>query len=151
RVWLLVTAHPLRNAADAVTQVILTFMDITARQEAEAALRESEQTFRLLVEAAPIGIYTTGDAQSRYVTVNDAFCALTGYSRDELIGMEVIRLYPAEQWETLRAEFHRRFTQDVREQREFTLLTKGGERCTILGNGVTVAGPDGQRQRLSFV
>jgi PAS domain S-box-containing protein len=41
--------------------------------------------------------------------------------------------------------------EDVRGQWEHTLQTKSGEQRTVLLEGVTVAGPDGQPQRLTFV
>ncbi len=150
RVWLLETAHPLHNDAGTVTQVILTFMDITDRQQAEEALRRGESRWRALIAAAPIGICTS-DARGRIGAVNDAYCALLGYAPEELIGREVLCLHPAEQREALRAEFDRRWRADVCEPREYTLLTKGGERRTILCKGVTVAGPEGQPERLCFV
>jgi PAS domain S-box-containing protein len=59
RVWLLVTAHPLRDAAGRVAQIIYSFMDITARKKAEEALRRSEGRWRMLIAAAPIAICTT--------------------------------------------------------------------------------------------
>jgi PAS domain S-box-containing protein len=150
RLWLLVSAYPLRDAAGRVTQVLQTFMDITARHEAEEALRRSEQRWRTLFEAAPIGI-NTSDGQVRLTAVNDAYCALTGYTREELLRAEPLHVYPPEQREALLVEFRRRFAEDVREPGEYTLLTRTGERRTILGRGTTVAGPEGQTERLSFV
>jgi PAS domain S-box-containing protein len=149
RHWLLETAYPLRDAAGAVSEVILTFMGVTARQEEEEVLRQSESRLRLLIEAAPIGICAT-DAQLRITTVNDAYCALSGYAREELLGREVSRVFPPERRTALGAEHGRRFAQDRRGSVEYPLLTKGGQRRTILGSGVTIAGPDGQPERLSF-
>jgi PAS domain S-box-containing protein len=134
----------------AVVEIQCASRDITARKEAEEALRRSESRFRTLIAAAPIGICTT-DAQNRLAAVNDAYCALTGYARDELVGAETSRLIPAEQRAVLQAEFERRLAEDVREPLEYPLLTKGGERRTILGSGVAITGPDGHPERLSFV
>lgn len=64
--------------------------DVSERVAAEAALRESveriaaaEQRFRTAFEAAPIGMALT-DLNGRFIQVNDALCAITGYTRDEL-------------------------------------------------------------------
>jgi PAS domain-containing protein len=59
-----------------------------ARAGSEEALRQSERTFRTLIEAAPIGTCVM-TAQGRFTTVNDAYCALTGYTREELLTGEV--------------------------------------------------------------
>src|SRR5262249_50266717 len=56
-----------------------------AARRRTATLQRSQGRYRTLIEAAPIGICTT-DEQARFVTVNDAYCALTGYARQELIG-----------------------------------------------------------------
>ena len=63
-------------------------VDITEREDAERALRESEEHFRLAVEAAPSGMIMT-DPQGRIVLVNRLAEALFGYDRQELIGRSV--------------------------------------------------------------
>jgi diguanylate cyclase (GGDEF)-like protein/PAS domain S-box-containing protein len=64
--------------------------DVSERVAAEAALRESveriaaaEQRFRTAFEAAPIGM-ALSDLEGRFIQVNDALCAITGYTREEL-------------------------------------------------------------------
>lgn len=56
----------------------------TARQRAEAELRNSEERFRTLFESAPIPIVLT-DLDGRYSAVNPAFESSTGFSADEVI------------------------------------------------------------------
>ncbi len=60
--------------------------DITGRRQAEESLRESEEKFRTLTEtlAAVILVYQ-GD---QYVYANLSAERITGYSRDELLGMK---------------------------------------------------------------
>jgi PAS domain S-box-containing protein len=52
----------------------------------DAALRDSEQRFRRVFEASPLGILLVEDASKRIVEVNPAFCGMLGYEPDELIG-----------------------------------------------------------------
>jgi PAS domain S-box-containing protein len=57
--------------------------NIAARQEAEDAMRHSEQRFSGAFEHAPIGV-TLVSTQGRFLKANRAMCELTGYSEAEL-------------------------------------------------------------------
>jgi PAS domain S-box-containing protein len=59
--------------------------DLTERKRAEAALRENEQRLRATYEHAFVGIGEV-DRSGRFLRVNEQLCAITGYSRDELLG-----------------------------------------------------------------
>jgi PAS domain S-box-containing protein len=52
-------AAPLQTADGSFVQLAVT-LDITERQRAEQALRESEQRFRIITEAAPIMVWMSG-------------------------------------------------------------------------------------------
>jgi PAS domain S-box-containing protein len=52
----------------------------------DAALHESEQRFRRVFDASPLGILLVENASQRIVEVNPAFCGMLGYEPDELIG-----------------------------------------------------------------
>jgi PAS domain S-box-containing protein len=55
------------------------------RRQAETALRESEERFRLIFEKAPVGMcIVTQDRTLR--KINSAFQTMLGYSKDELLG-----------------------------------------------------------------
>lgn len=56
-----------------------------ARLAAENALREGEVLRQTLEEHS---IVSVADASGRIVSVNDAFCAISGYTREELLGQD---------------------------------------------------------------
>ncbi len=60
--------------------------DITARVEAEAALKKSEQKFRSILENIYEGYYEV-DLAGNFTFVNRAICSILGYTEEELLGM----------------------------------------------------------------
>ena len=65
--------------------------DVTARREAEEAVRESEQRYRTLVEHSPVGVLVL--AEERVVLVNQASLRLFGAtSADQLLGRHPFEL-----------------------------------------------------------
>jgi PAS domain S-box-containing protein len=63
--------------------------DVTARNVAAAALRESEQRFRILVDHAADAFFLH-DFEGRLRDVNRRACESLSYTRDELLGMTVL-------------------------------------------------------------
>ncbi len=70
-----------------------TFRDITERDRAESALRESEERYRQLVEETVEGILVL-DPEGKFIFVNTALCKMLGYSRKEMLAMNVLDTYP---------------------------------------------------------
>jgi PAS domain S-box-containing protein len=56
----------------------------SAQQVREQALRQSEDHFRATFEQAAVGMAET-DLDGRWLRVNDKFCAIIGYTRDEML------------------------------------------------------------------
>lgn len=64
--------------------VLRVVHDISDRKQAEEALRESERRFRGYFELASVGFAITS-RERRLLAVNDEYCRIMGYSREELL------------------------------------------------------------------
>jgi diguanylate cyclase (GGDEF)-like protein/PAS domain S-box-containing protein len=64
-----------------------TVEDVTDRVRADDALRRAEQQFRMAFENSPIGMAIV-DAEGRYLSTNEAYCQLFGYTADELASVD---------------------------------------------------------------
>ena len=58
--------------------------DLTSSQLAEAMLSDSEELFRVAFAHAAVGLVVM-DLKGRFLEVNQAYCAITGYNRQELL------------------------------------------------------------------
>ena len=104
--------HCLVHASTIGTDRLLgLLLDITDRKEAEGKLRESEERFRSLSEAAFEAIFVHDGGQ--IVDVNQALCELGGYSWHELVGRDGFELIAPEYHElvyrNLLSEYDRPF------------------------------------------
>lgn len=55
--WLICNAFPMRDAQGKISQVVVTFTDITTRKQAEAALLASEARWKFAIEGAGDGLW----------------------------------------------------------------------------------------------
>lgn len=69
-------------------------MEITEHEVAEQTLRESEEKYRSLVNNIEVGIFrSTPGPRGRFLEVNRGLEKMTGYTRKELLSIDVAQLY----------------------------------------------------------
>ncbi|HEX7616203.1 MAG TPA: PAS domain S-box protein, partial [Thermoanaerobaculia bacterium] len=94
-VWAEARSNPVRAADGGVLwNGIAT--DITARKKAEAALRESEESYRRLFTANPQPMWFFDTKTLAFLEVNDAAVAFYGFRRDEFLAMTIADIRPPE-------------------------------------------------------
>jgi PAS domain S-box-containing protein len=89
--------------------------------------QQAEEKFSKAFQSSPNPIAITDFADGRYIEVNDSFCQVSGYAREELIGHTTTEL---NNWVNL--EERNRFRQILQEQgeirdREIQIYTKSGD------------------------
>jgi len=82
-VWVYFTMVVERDASGVPQYEIAVYEDITARRQAEAALRQSEERFRRTFELADCGLAHVS-LDGRFLRVNRRMCEIFGYSEAEL-------------------------------------------------------------------
>jgi PAS domain S-box-containing protein len=95
--WESNTISPIVDGRGNITHFVAVKHDITQRKQAEAALSDSEERFRILFEQAEDCILQLEVKPGRKPVIldaNNATFRLLGYERDELIGQPVSFLQP---------------------------------------------------------
>ncbi|HEY9850754.1 MAG TPA: PAS domain S-box protein [Leptolyngbyaceae cyanobacterium] len=80
--WFLSRAIPIHNRSGKVLRWFGTNTDITDRKQAEEALQESEQRYRLLVESIPQLVWTA-NAEGTLLDLNQRWSDFTGLTLEE--------------------------------------------------------------------
>ena len=90
-----ITLFPIKDKENIVSHIVAIAEDITVQKKAERILKEKQLALESIFRAAPIGI---GEVVDRVFTqVNDRFCNLVGYSREELLNKSVKMVYPSDE------------------------------------------------------
>ncbi|MBU0996568.1 MAG: PAS domain S-box protein [Firmicutes bacterium] len=101
-----------------------THLDITSRKTSEIKLVEDEQRFRNLFEKAPFG-YQSLDSSGKFLDVNQKWCDIIGYSKNEVIGMKFTDLLTMESKPLFKESFNR-FKKSGISHSEYSMKTKNG-------------------------
>jgi two-component system, chemotaxis family, CheB/CheR fusion protein len=91
--WYLARFQPYRTVEDHIAGAVLTVVDVSDRNRASEALRESEERLRILIESAKdVAIFTT-DTQRRIDSWNTGAEEMVGYPEPEIVGQSADILF----------------------------------------------------------
>ncbi len=88
--WFLAHVNPIRDEGGNVTRWFGTNMDMTAQLAAQEALRQSETSFRLLVEQSPSSIQVL-DPDGHTLQVNRIWEQLWGLKLDDILDYNILQ------------------------------------------------------------
>ncbi len=116
RFWANVVITAIRDPAGALLGFSKITRDLTERRRHEAALLESEERFRLLVESVVDYAIVTLDAEGMITSWNSGAERINGYRASEILGRHFSRLYPPE---------------DIRDNKPWRQLASARERGRV--------------------
>lgn len=137
--WANWTCMPWYKADGTIGGIIIYIEVITERMKAAAAMKESEEKFRVLAENVPGVIYLCrNDERWSMVYLNDAIKTLTGYSKEEFLTDQIsfADLYHPEDKEYVYNEVETALQNNVPFQIEYRILDKNKSCKWIQEHGV---------------
>jgi PAS domain S-box-containing protein len=115
----------LRDEANNIIGSLSSGEDITERTYSEEARRKSEEKYRDLFENANDAIFIV-DADLNYIDVNNKAVELFGYSREELLSMNILDVIPPEQKPLSEKEFMKLKSKESYDKFVGKIRTKDG-------------------------
>ncbi len=107
-------------------RIMIIARDITDRKISEAALKASEEQFRVLFEKAPIGLILT-NTNGQIQKVNQALCNILGYEEKELAEIQLTDISHSQDRELEEVELKKLMQENLeRVVLEKRLFTKSG-------------------------
>lgn len=140
--WLFSTAVPLRDSKGNTIGAIETLQDITPRKQAEKAMRQSEEKYRLLLETSldPIVQY---DLEGNVTYLNTAFTRVFGWGMEELLGKQ-IDFVPEEERGDTRRVINQILSQGSFFDFETRRMTRNGDILHVSINAAAYRNSDGK-------
>jgi PAS domain S-box-containing protein len=136
-IWVLGRGKITRRLPDgSCIRVSGTMQDITARKQAEQALRESEDRYRKLVEISPDAVILHQDG--RIIYVNPAAVRLTGTRcSDELTGKNILDIVAPEYRSPVSATINRDLAGEITPPMELRIQRLDKKTIMAEGRGVS--------------
>jgi PAS domain S-box-containing protein len=85
KAWFEINRVPLHNIEGGIVGILCTYNNITNRVNAEQKIKESENKYRSILENIKEGYFEV-DLKGIFTFLNESFCEMTGYSKEELLG-----------------------------------------------------------------
>ncbi|MCS6821610.1 MAG: PAS domain S-box protein [Microscillaceae bacterium] len=125
-------------------------INLQETERIKQAIEANPQDFAKIIEQTNLGVCIT-NAEGKFDYVNDNYCRMYGYTREELIGKSFLIVVPPESQQEL-SELHDKFIKlQVELQRTWEVVRKNGEIMKIYVDAGYTEKIDGKPHKLTFV
>ena len=124
-------------------QLICICSDITDRQRAEIALRESQRRYQTLTDTAPICIFQT-DPWGNCKYINDRWSEITGLTIEKALGQGWIYALHPDDRERVFTEWYGAIVGKRQFTTEYRLVGAGGKIIWVMSQVMAEVGEDGR-------
>lgn len=138
-----ISAAPLYDEQGNVNTIVLIFQDITQRQQAEEALRESEEQFRNMADNAPVMVWTT-DPTGYCTYLSQSWYDFTGQTEETGLGLGWVNATHPEDYEYAKQTFLEANERREAFRLEYRLQRKDGQYCWAIDAASPRFGTDGE-------
>jgi PAS domain S-box-containing protein len=140
-----------RREDGAIDHIVSLTEDITARKEAEEAMRQSEERYKGLVEASPDAVVMF-DLEGKVLVASRQTWRLLGLSdSDELVGRSVFDYVAEEDRQRLAANMTRLIEAGLRRNTEYIVLRQDKARVPVEVSSAVIRDADGQPKAVTAV
>jgi PAS domain S-box-containing protein len=116
---------------------VASWLDITARKQAEQALRESEERFRVVFNRVFDALVMI-DEKGRIRDINEAACRILGYRKEELLNLSAKDIHPHEEMKKIQLGISRVLKNGIDYIGETAFVAKDGRTVPVEAGGVTL-------------
>ncbi|UJP64492.1 PAS domain S-box protein [Mongoliitalea daihaiensis] len=133
-----------------VKGISIGILETTELLQALSELSASEKLINAVFNASTTGICIT-DAKGRFVDINNAYCEIYGYSREELIGQNFTMVVPP-RLRSFMEKMHDDFIENGKEiPGEFEVINKKGQLIKVATSADLLVQPNGERFKVTSV
>jgi PAS domain S-box-containing protein len=123
----LIHGAPVYSAQGKVESQIGTFVDLSEKEKGLAALKKSEEEFRIIFDNSFDGILLADAESKTFYRGNKSICRMLGYSEDEIIDLAVKDIHLPNDLSWIVAEFEKLARGEIKVAKEIPVKKKDGQ------------------------
>lgn len=144
--WVAQTCNLLYNDEGEIVEILVVARDISERERVKKQARINEEKYQNVIENIKLGLMEV-DLDEKIIYVNDSFCDITGYAREELMGRNAKKVFITEEDDETDQkveEVRHERKQDESSAYELRIKRKNGEYIWVIISGTPVKDNDGR-------